>query len=307
MPFLRLPERATVFAERADAPAPAARPAHPMRDYLLFIAELAHAQHEVLQRYPTGRAARRRRAATRAAQGAACRRSPAVGWPRDPRVARELRRLLGALARAPARRPGARHASTRARRPPTTPGSSSRPIACSRGVMLGLDLGRRAADRRRPAGLLDAARDRDGRGRDGDALAPFGRTDDATRCPCCGSRPTASVTRIGADESGYRYLHCSLCSTQWHMVRIKCSALREHQGHPLPVAASRRDGDERRRSRRARRRGQGRDAATSCGHYLKIVHMETDPNVEPVADDLASVTLDLLVSESRLRSATAST
>ena len=34
-----------------------------------------------------------------------------------------------------------------------------------------------------------------------------------------------------------------------------------------------------------------------CGHYLKIVHMERDPNVEPIADDLASLTLDLLASE----------
>ena len=39
------------------------------------------------------------------------------------------------------------------------------------------------------------------------------------------------------------------------------------------------------------------ETCDTCGHYLKIVHMERDAHVEPVADDLASVTLDLLVSE----------
>ena len=34
-----------------------------------------------------------------------------------------------------------------------------------------------------------------------------------------------------------------------------------------------------------------------CGHYLKIVDMGKDAHVDPVADDLATVALDLLVSE----------
>ena len=43
------------------------------------------------------------------------------------------------------------------------------------------------------------------------------------------------------------------------------------------------------------------ETCDACGHYLKIVHMERDVNVEPVADDLGSVTLDLLVSEAGFR------
>jgi FdhE protein len=34
-----------------------------------------------------------------------------------------------------------------------------------------------------------------------------------------------------------------------------------------------------------------------CGHYVKVVQMDKDPYAEPVADDLAGVTLDLLLSE----------
>lgn len=39
------------------------------------------------------------------------------------------------------------------------------------------------------------------------------------------------------------------------------------------------------------------ETCDECHHYLKIMHADRDPFVEPVADDLASLTLDLLVSE----------
>ena len=127
---------------------------------------------------------------------------------------------------------------------------------------------------------------------------PFGRTDDATRCPCCGTRPTASITRIGAEESGFRYLQCALCSTQWHVVRVKCArcestkgisyrSLQPVEGH-VPAATGANEG------------AVQAECCSECGHYLKIVHMAKDPQVEPMADDLASVTLDLLVGEEGL-------
>ena len=39
------------------------------------------------------------------------------------------------------------------------------------------------------------------------------------------------------------------------------------------------------------------ETCDTCDHYLKIVHMDKDLHVEPVADDLASLTLDLLVAD----------
>jgi FdhE protein len=39
------------------------------------------------------------------------------------------------------------------------------------------------------------------------------------------------------------------------------------------------------------------ECCDDCGHYLKRVHMDKDAHTDPVADDLASVTLDLLVAE----------
>jgi formate dehydrogenase accessory protein FdhE len=35
-------------------------------------------------------------------------------------------------------------------------------------------------------------------------------------------RPVASIVHQG-NEAGLRYLHCSLCESEWHLVRAKCS------------------------------------------------------------------------------------
>jgi FdhE protein len=48
--------------------------------------------------------------------------------------------------------------------------------------------------------------------------------DVATVCPVCATRPVASVVRLGGERNNLRYLACALCSTEWHLTRIKCSA-----------------------------------------------------------------------------------
>jgi len=114
------------------------------------------------------------------------------------------------------------------------------------------------------------------------------RIDVATVCPCCGSRPTASIARIGGEEAGYRFLHCALCSTQWHMVRIKCTNCESTKGIHY---ASLDDGSP------PDRQAWKAECCDECGTYLKIGYMDRNQHVEPTADDLASLALDLLVSE----------
>ncbi|HBO39449.1 MAG TPA: formate dehydrogenase accessory protein FdhE, partial [Pasteurellaceae bacterium] len=41
-------------------------------------------------------------------------------------------------------------------------------------------------------------------------------------CPVCASAPTASVIHLGSTQ-GLRYLHCSLCESEWNVVRAKCT------------------------------------------------------------------------------------
>jgi FdhE protein len=112
----------------------------------------------------------------------------------------------------------------------------------------------------------------------------FSRIEVPNLCPCCGSRASSSIVRIGGQESGCRYLHCSLCAAEWHMVRIKCTHCDTTkgiqylgiEGGPAAVKA---------------------ECCDACGTYLKILYMDKDPGVEPIADDLASMTLDLLIAE----------
>lgn len=118
------------------------------------------------------------------------------------------------------------------------------------------------------------------------------KLDDAGTCPCCGGLPVASVTRASAQVAGQRYLNCSLCGTQWNMVRIKCaSCLREEGVSYLSLSPADADEDE------ARPSAIQAETCEQCNAYLKIMHTERDPALDPVADDLASLPLDVLVAD----------
>lgn len=103
-------------------------------------------------------------------------------------------------------------------------------------------------------------------------------------CPTCGTLPVASVVRADPRSQGIRYLHCALCATEWHMVRVKCSHCQSTKGITYQSIE---DGS---RAIRA-------ECCDTCRTYRKILYQEEDGDVEPVADDLASLALDLLLSE----------
>jgi FdhE protein len=288
--FVRLPDRASVFADRELRLRQLAA-GHAMSDYLRFMATLAQAQQAQLQQMPA--LATPDAAQIDAAAVAGLPPLPAEAGPSDPAWRSVLRSLLARLEPLLSGSPALTVVQQLSRADDEHLEHQAQRLL--NGVTLGLDLG--------AAPLIAAAlqlcwthqvlevQRLHGAARE----EPFGRIDDATACPCCGSRPTASITRIGADESGYRYLHCSLCSAQWHMVRIKCThcestkgihfhGLEALPGHAAPATA-------------ASPGAVQAETCDVCHHYLKVVHMEKDPHVEPIADDLATVTLDLLVSE----------
>lgn len=109
-------------------------------------------------------------------------------------------------------------------------------------------------------------------------------TDPATVCPVCGTAPVASVLRIGGRDAGLRYLHCGACCTEWHMVRVKCSHCESTKG----VKYQKVDGAD---------DTVLAETCDVCHTYRKITNQEKDPFAEPVADDLATLMLDLLMSE----------
>jgi len=111
-------------------------------------------------------------------------------------------------------------------------------------------------------------------------------------CPVCGSLPVASIVRTGKPYEGYRYLHCGLCATEWHMVRLKCSHCYAVEGVAFQLIEG---GSQAVRA----------ETCEQCRTYRKILYQEKDGDVEPLADDLASLSLDLLISDAGYRRASA--
>jgi FdhE protein len=106
-------------------------------------------------------------------------------------------------------------------------------------------------------------------------------------CPCCGFLPVASVIRTVGEVSNLRYLHCALCNTEWNLVRLKCSACDVTDGVTYRSLQ-----DEAGKENDAIRA----ETCESCKSYLKIAYAEKAA-VDPVADDLATLALDILVDE----------
>ena len=107
-------------------------------------------------------------------------------------------------------------------------------------------------------------------------------------CPACGGAPVASLVVGWTQASKARYLCCSICSTLWNYVRIKCTSCGSTDGMSYYSIED----------------GSGNVAAetcTTCHSYLKHLHQHGDPLLEPFADDVASYGLDLMVREQEFR------
>lgn len=119
---------------------------------------------------------------------------------------------------------------------------------------------------------------------DAAALVPVG---DGV-CPACGGPPVASMVVGWPGAHGARFCACSLCGTLWNYVRIKCVvcastkgiAYEEIAGGPGTVKA---------------------ETCETCHAYVKVLYQQKDPAFDPIADDVASLGLDLLVREAGFR------
>jgi FdhE protein len=119
---------------------------------------------------------------------------------------------------------------------------------------------------------------------DAKALVPVGQG----ACPACGGSPVSSMVVGWSGAQNTRFCACSLCGTLWNYPRIKCTlcgatkgiAYQEIAGAPATVKA---------------------EACDSCRGYVKILHQHSDPSLDPVADDVATLALDLLLRDSGYR------
>jgi FdhE protein len=100
-------------------------------------------------------------------------------------------------------------------------------------------------------------------------------------CPVCGFPP---VVGIVLPEDKVRYLVCGLCASTWHLTRVQCAVCRsgEKVGY---LALEGVDGPAK------------AETCESCHAYTKLLYLEKALQLEPFADDLATLALDLLVAE----------
>jgi FdhE protein len=121
-------------------------------------------------------------------------------------------------------------------------------------------------------------------------------------CPVCGSYPVASTVRLGGVYDNYRFLQCGSCATEWHMVRSKCSNCDSTKGiayHTLGTP----DADTPTNEAESKKAPLKAESCDECRTYRKIGYQSKDYDFDPFADDLASLTLDLLMGEEGYRRA----
>lgn len=274
IPRLRIPERAGVFSDRA-ARLRSLADSSTIEGYLRLMARLAEAQQRALKEFEAPALDDDVLAQARRHEMPPL---PATGLTRDPAWRALLARLLDEVAGdpgTPAQAVAACHALAR-----TLDTAPERVEQMADALLAGRVEGADVA----PAPFVMAALQvywtamAAGLRESQLPVGAFGL------CPTCGTPPVASVVRIGGAHDGYRYLSCPLCSCEWHLERVKCSHCATTKGIAYHYIEGGRDGVK-------------AEACDGCRSYRKIFYQDKDPFMEPVADDLGSLALDMLMGE----------
>ena len=103
-------------------------------------------------------------------------------------------------------------------------------------------------------------------------------------CPGCGSPPVASLMVDWAGAGRARYCCCALCGTLWNYLRVKCTACSSEGGIEYFMIAE--SSPE-----------IAVETCSVCRSYIKHLHQDRRPELEPLVDDIASFALDLKMRE----------
>lgn len=118
------------------------------------------------------------------------------------------------------------------------------------------------------------------------ALQPdeLGRPTEPGRCPVCAGWPVASILRTVGETPGLRYLHCGFCASEWLYPRIQCVQC----GSGEQIAYHGIEGGD---------PAVQAETCDACHTYLKRIDRDKSPGADALADDLASLALDVLMGE----------
>jgi len=268
---IRLPDLSTVFQRRADR-LQALAPGHDLEGFLRLIAALVTAQHEALARLPPGSMP----GAAEIGKARLVQRAPLDPeiWSRDESWRVALSHVLKAidLDVLPDSARAAREALVQMDQASlesladrflggnVAPGEAAQAVFVAAGLQVAWT---------RVAALLDA----------GDLASET----ESGECPACGSPPVAGLISPGGTKFGHRHLHCSLCATSWRYTRVRCV----HCGSTDKVSFRNLAGTAYLRA----------ECCEACQGYSKVFYLEKARVLEPLADDLASLGLDVLVGE----------
>jgi len=270
-PFVRLPDPLAMFARRA-ARLRGLADGHQLRSYLLFLADLCDTQHGIQSGLPEAELP----AGDAIARARQFRMPPLdrLRFTRDEALDAVRQRLL-AVADRIAMPDNARLALERIRT------ADLALEAAMIGAVLENAIPVEAlAEHVFVAAVLQVHFARLASQLDPKTLVPIGEG----VCPACGGPPVSSMVVGWSGAHSTRFCACSLCGAMWNYPRIKCTlcgatqgiAYQEIAGEPVTVKA---------------------ETCESCRGYVKILHQNNDPLVDPLADDAATLALDLLVRE----------
>lgn len=102
-------------------------------------------------------------------------------------------------------------------------------------------------------------------------------------CPSCGGAPSSTVIVNWPRAPGTRFCSCSLCGTLWNHIRSKCTLC----GSTRKILFQEIEGYSNVKA----------ETCDDCHGYMKVLNQQKDAALDPVADDVATLGLDLLVRE----------
>ena len=269
-PFAVLPDPSSLFSSRAKR-LDALAPGHALEPYLRFLATIARAQHDMLPELPTPH------------------------LPDFARICQALEHGMPPLSRALQDVDDTLHVTvdtllTRlsgADLPPATRNAISALQGKSheeRHALIVAAISDKPADDLAQRVLILAALQvhfaRLAAQLDGDSLKPV--ADSA--CPTCGSGPMTSSVVGWPRAHNTRFCTCSLCATMWNVVRVKCVLCSSTGGISYSTIDGQPDAIK-------------AETCDTCQSYVKILYQVNDAALDPFADDVASLGLDMLMAE----------
>lgn len=103
-------------------------------------------------------------------------------------------------------------------------------------------------------------------------------------CPVCGSPPMTSSVVGWPKAYNTRFCTCSLCSTMWNVVRVKCVLCGSTEGIGYHSIEGKPDSVK-------------AETCSQCGRYVKILYQVKDQALDPFSDNAGSLDLDMLLAQ----------